>query len=117
MLTLTTFLGYRSCRRQHREYLVMPVRTKITRVLILGLRAAWVLSSTVSASAETLEQKQACIADVFEFCAGAIPNRDRISSACHSIIAPGMSVEQVTSQKLLQQNERTNKWPLDISLH
>ena len=106
----------------------MPDRTKFTRVLILGLRAAWILSSTVSASAETLEQRQACIADVFEFCAGAIPNRDRvfsclvankdaISSACHSIIAPGGSVEQASSQKLLQQNERTNKWPLDISLH
>ena len=43
----------------------MPDRTKITRVLILGFRAALILSSTASASAETLEQKQACIADAF----------------------------------------------------
>lgn len=105
----------------------MPDRTKITRVLILGFRAALILSSTASASAEILEQKQACIADAFEFCAGAIPNRDRvlsclvanrdvISPACHSVITPGVPVEQPSSQRPLQQNKRASKWPLDISL-
>ncbi len=100
----------------------MAARTKIARTLVILLRAVWILSTTVSASAETLEEKQACIGDAFQFCSGAIPNRDRvfsclvankdvISAACHSVIAPHVPVDQASSQKLPQHDERTNNWP------
>jgi hypothetical protein len=71
------------------------------------LRAS-VLST--SANAETLEQRQACIGDAFHFCSSAIPdrdqvynclmdNRDRISAACRSVIAPNVPLDQASSQK------------------
>jgi hypothetical protein len=58
----------------------MAARTKFARALIIGLRAAWILTTTGSASAETLEQKQGCIGDAFQFCSSTIPNRDRLFS-------------------------------------
>jgi len=98
--------------------------TKIARTLIIGLRAAWILATTVSASAETLEERQACIGDAFQFCSGAIPDRDRvfsclvanadvISPACHSVIAP--HVDRASSLKPPQHDKQANKWPLKIS--
>jgi hypothetical protein len=82
----------------------MAARTKIARTLAVVLRAAWILSTTGSASAETLEEKHACVSDAFQFCSSAIPNRDRvlsclvaneavISLACHSIIAPNVPTQ------------------------
>ena len=97
----------------------MAAKTKFARTLIILLRALWILSTTGSASAETFEEKQACIGDAFQFCSGAIPNRDQvfsclvankdvISAACHSVIAPHVLVE-ASSQKLLQHNGRTER--------
>jgi len=95
----------------------VAARTKIPRTLVIVLRAAWMLSTTATASAETLEEKQACIGDAFQFCAGAIPDRDRvfnclvtnddlISAACHAVIAPYVPADQA-SQKALRQNEHS----------
>jgi hypothetical protein len=99
----------------------MAARTKIARALVIVLRAAWILTTT-SASAETLEEKQACIADAFQFCSGAIPDRDRvftcliankevISEACHAVITHYAPADQASSQKLLRHNERTKSDP------
>ena len=96
----------------------MAVRTKITRTLVVVLRAAWILGTTVSASAETFEEKHACVSDAFQFCSSAIPNRDRvfgclvaneavISLACRSIIAPYVPVHSAPSQH--------TKRPLNVS--
>ena len=100
----------------------MAVRTKNARTLAAVLRAALILGSTMSASAETLEEKHACVSDAFQFCSSAIPNRDRvfsclvanevvISLACHSIIAPYVPAHPAPSQKLMQHNKR----PLNVS--
>ena len=97
----------------------MAARTKIARALVIALRAAWILSTTASAGAETLEEKQACIADAFQFCSGAIPDRDRvftcliankdvISEACHSVITHYVPAHQKSSRKSMQQNKRAN---------
>lgn len=105
---------------------IMATKTKSARALIIGLRAAWILITTGSASAETLEEKQACIADAFQFCSSAIPNRDRvfnclvanedvISAACHAVIVPNVPADQASSQKLLRHNERSKKRPLNMS--
>jgi hypothetical protein len=96
----------------------MTARTKIARTLVIVLRAAWILGTTAGASAETLEEKQACIADAFQFCSGAIPDRDRvftcliankdvISAACHAVITPYVPADQASAQKLLRYKERT----------
>jgi len=96
----------------------MATGTKFARALVIALRAAWILSTTASAGAETLEEKQACIADAFQFCSGAIPDRDRVftcliankdvvSEACHAVITPYVPADQASSQKLLRHNERS----------
>jgi hypothetical protein len=83
----------------------VAARTKIPRTLAVVLCAASVLSTSGSAGAETFEERQACIGDAFQFCSSAIPNRDqvfnclmdnrdRISAACHPVIAPNVPVEQ-----------------------
>jgi len=53
----------------------MTAKTKIARALVIVIRAAWILSTTASASAESLEERQACIGHAFQFCSGTIPNQ------------------------------------------
>lgn len=89
----------------------MGNRTKFARTaIVVLLRAALMLSTSTIASAETVQEKQACIGDAFHFCSSAIPdrdqvfscltkNRDLISAACRSVIAPDMTVDQASSQE------------------
>ena len=101
----------------------MAARTKIARTIVIVLLAASVLSA--SASAETLEERQACIGDAFHFCSSVIPNRDQvfsclmdnrdvISAACRSVMAPNVPVDQASSRKQLSRNESANKRLLHV---
>jgi len=76
----------------------MRVETKIAFASTL-LAAATALSATTAAVGETLEERQGCIGDAFQFCQMEVPDRDRvfacltnnrnvISAACHAIMAP-----------------------------
>ncbi len=74
------------------------------RRFALSLCGAIALSATAVALAETLEERQGCIGDAFQFCQSAIPDRDRvfaclqdnrnvISAACYAVIAPYLPTE------------------------
>jgi hypothetical protein len=52
----------------------MPVRTVIASVLLLGTLGTW----SLSARAETAEEREACTPDVYAHCGDYIPNRDAI---------------------------------------
>lgn len=106
----------------------MAAPTKIARTVAIVLRAVSLLTTNSSASAETFEQRQACIGDAFQFCTSAMPDRNRvfgclidnkdvISAACHSVIAPYVPVDQTSSQNQPPRNASANKWPLNISSH
>jgi hypothetical protein len=107
----------------------MTPRTRFTRTVVaLVLRAAWVLSASTAASGETLEERDACIGDAFQFCSSAIPDRGRvygclldhkdvISAACHAVITPDGAVDQASAQKQPPRNASANRQPLTISTH
>ena len=94
----------------------MAARIKLARtVLVIALRTASMLATGATASAETLEERQACIGDAFHFCFSAIPVRDQvfsclvengglIAAACRSVIVPDVTVDQASSQKQLPRN-------------
>jgi len=76
----------------------MRMRTQIAITGIV-LAAGAALSATTAAVCETLEERQGCIGDAFQFCQKEIPDRARvfacltdnrnvISAACHAVMAP-----------------------------
>ena len=107
----------------------MAARTRFTRaVVVIVLRAASVLSTSTSVSAETFADREACVGDAFYFCSSAIPDRGRvygclldhedlISAACHAVIAPDGPVDQAAAPKQLPRNATANRRPLNISTH
>jgi hypothetical protein len=77
---------------------------QIALAIVLALGAATV------ALAETPEEQQACTNDAFQFCQNFIPdrnrvftclvsNKDQLSAACHTVMAPYFSAEPVALKK------------------
>jgi hypothetical protein len=75
------------------------VKQRIMLVVVIAL------NGTTVALAQTQDGQQACMNDAFQFCQDAIPDRERvfqclvshkdlISAACHTVMAPSLSVEQ-----------------------
>jgi len=75
-------------------------------MLAIGLA----LGAGTVALAETAEEQQACTNDAFQFCQDAIPdrtkvfyclvnNRNLISAACHTVMAPYFPAEPVVAMK------------------
>jgi hypothetical protein len=104
------------CIQHENRRNVMAARTRIAHTFAVVLGVASVLGASASANAETLEERQACMGDAFHFCSSAIPdrdqvysclmdNRDLISAACRSVIAPDMPVDRASSQKQLPRSE------------
>ncbi|HEY6254251.1 MAG TPA: cysteine rich repeat-containing protein [Xanthobacteraceae bacterium] len=95
--------------------------------IVLALGAATV------ARAETAEEQQACTNDAFQFCQSAIPdrtrvfnclvsNRDQISPACHTAMAPYLPVDakrQAAAPSPSPAHEKTakTKGPLNLTPH
>ena len=86
----------------------MTSKLKVSIALVAVLCSAAELS-TVTASAETQEERQACVSDALKFCLKAIPDRNSvfvcltehessISTACQVALAPHESEGQ-TSKK------------------
>jgi hypothetical protein len=76
----------------------------------IALAIVLALSASSVALAETPEEQQACTNDAFQFCQNFIPdrnrvfsclvsNKDRISLACHTVMAPYLPVEPVVALK------------------
>lgn len=76
--------------------------------------------SAVTASAESQEERQACIGDAFKFCLSAIPDRNSvficltdhrnlISTACQIALAPYVSVDQTSPKDNANQRTLSNK--------
>ena len=81
---------------------------KVSFAMVAALSFAGGLS-TVTASAESQEERQACIGDAFKFCLSAIPDRNSvficlvehenlISAACQASLARHVSVDQTSSK-------------------
>lgn len=77
----------------------MLSKLKIATAGGILLGAAFAISASSNVLAETFEERESCMHDAFRFCQSAIPdrdrvfaclveNRDQISSACHTMIAP-----------------------------
>ena len=77
----------------------MLSKSKIAPAAGIILGAAFAISTSSGALAETLEERDSCMHDALRFCQSAIPdrdrvfgclveNRDQISSACHTMMAP-----------------------------
>jgi hypothetical protein len=75
-----------------------------------GLAVVLALGASTVALAETAEEQQACTNDAFQFCQNFIPdrnrvfsclvsNRDQLSVACHTVMAPYLPAEPVAVMK------------------
>jgi hypothetical protein len=80
------------------------MKKQITLAIIFALSAGTV------ALAATAEEEQACTNDAFQFCQNFIPdrnrvftclvsNRDQLSAACHTVMAPYLPPEPVALKK------------------
>jgi hypothetical protein len=80
------------------------MRKQIALAIVLALGAGTV------ALAETAEEQQACTNDAFQFCQNFIPdrnrvftcladNRNKLSVACHTVMAPYLPAEPVVALK------------------
>ncbi len=101
------------------------MRKRIALALVLALGAGSV------ALAETAEEQQACTNDAFQFCQNFIPdrnqvftcllnNRNQISAACHTVMAPYFPAEPVVAlKKQPASHERAvkTKGPLNLVPH
>jgi hypothetical protein len=76
----------------------------------ITLAIALALSAGTVALAATAEEEQACTNDAFQFCQNYIPdrnrvftclvsNRDQLSVACHTVMAPYLPPEPVALKK------------------
>src|ERR1700704_3830145 len=76
----------------------------------IALAIVLALSASGVALATTQEEEQACTNDAFQFCQNFIPdrnrvftclvsNRDQLSVACHTVMAPYLSPEPVVLKK------------------
>ena len=86
----------------------MQTRIAIAATIVLGV--ACVLSATTGALAESPNDHQACFSDAFNFCLSAIPDRNRvfaclvenrnlISLACRTAMAPYIPIDSASSRK------------------
>ena len=80
------------------------MKNQITLAIVL------VLGASSAALATTAEEEQACTNDAFQFCQNFIPdrnrvfsclvsNRDQLSVACHTVMAPYLPAEPVVLKK------------------
>jgi hypothetical protein len=80
------------------------MKKQITLAIIFALSAGTVALAT------TAEEEQACTNDAFQFCQNFIPdrnrvftclvsNRDQLSAACHTVMAPYLPPEPVVLKK------------------
>jgi hypothetical protein len=76
----------------------------------IALAIVLALSAGTVALAETAEEQQACTNDAFQFCQNYIPdrnrvfsclvsNKDQLSAACHTVMAPYLPPEPVVLKK------------------
>jgi len=87
------------------------------------------LSATTAALAETQEEQQACTNDAFQFCQNAIPDRNRvftclaenrnlISAACHTAMAPYLPADPLPVKKQAARNKTAKtKGPIVLAPH
>lgn len=79
--------------------------------------ATFAVSATTNASAETAEQRQACMGDAFHFCGSAIPDRNRVfacladnrnflSVACRTEMAPYLPADPPARHKTHSRGEQ-----------
>jgi hypothetical protein len=101
------------------------MKKQIAMAIVLALGA-----STV-ALAETQEEQQACSNDAFQFCQNFIPdrnrvfsclaaNKDRISVACRTVMAPYLPAEPVAALKkppAPHEQSAKSKGPLSLAPH
>jgi hypothetical protein len=101
------------------------MRKQIALGIVLALGAGTV------ALAETAEEQQACTNDAFQFCQNFIPdrsrvfnclasNKDRISAACHTAMAPYLPAEPVVAlkkQPAPHEQSAKSKGPLNLAPH
>jgi hypothetical protein len=100
----------------------------------IGLAIVLALSASTVALAATAEEEQACTNDAFQFCQSFIPDRDRvfnclvnnrqqISPACHTVMAPYLPAEPVVAaaaKKPPAPHDKTSpksKAPLNLTPH
>jgi hypothetical protein len=101
------------------------MKKQIALAIVLALGAGTV------ALAETPEEQQACTNDAFQFCQNFIPdrnrvftclvnNRNQISAACHTVMAPYFPAEPVVALKKPpaphEQGAKT-KGPINLTPH
>jgi hypothetical protein len=83
-------------------------RKQIARPIALAILLAF--GAQTAALAETQEEQQACMNDAFQFCQNFIPdrnqvftclvnNRNQLSVACHTVMAPYFPPEPVALKK------------------
>ena len=76
----------------------------------IALAIVVALGASTAVLAETAEEQQACTNDAFQFCQNFIPdrnrvftclvsNKDHISAACHTAMAPYLPAEPVVALK------------------
>jgi hypothetical protein len=93
----------------------------------IALAVVLVLSGAAIARAETEEGRQACTNDAFQFCADAIPDRERvfrclearkqqISAACRANMPAEPAPERPTAKKLAPTKNAERKAPVQESL-
>jgi hypothetical protein len=101
------------------------MRQQIALAIVLALSAGTV------ALAETAEEQQACTNDAFQFCQNFIPdrnrvftclvnNRDQLSAACHTVMAPYLPPEPVALKKPPAPHDKSaakSKGPINLAPH
>jgi hypothetical protein len=97
----------------------------------IALAIALALGAGTIALAETAEEQQACTNDAFQFCQDFIPdrnrvftclvkNRNQISAACHTVMAPYLPAEPVVvlkKQPAPRDRSAKTKGPLNLTPH
>jgi hypothetical protein len=105
-------------------------RGDMTKQIVLAVVLA--LSASGVALATTQEEEQACTNDAFQFCQNFIPdrnrvftclvsNRDQISVACHTVLAPYLPAEPVAASAkkpaVVHDKSAKSKAPLNLAPH